>query len=90
MSFITLKEYDDDKIHDEFAKAGIINQLLHGINIHQNIMTKLHGELISGGFANYQDSIMSRNWKTEYWRATPAKPYVAPEPIHSRFEILDL
>ena len=38
--------------------------------------------LVNGGFANYSDNKVYPNWKTGYW--TP------PEPINSRFEILDL
>lgn len=71
------------------TKQTIIKFLLDGwgINI---VKGELHGnyaELISGGFANYSNGMMSKNWKTEYWQ----EPVLVPDiPIDSRFEILDL
>ena len=77
-------------IDKDLVKYQAIQTLLHGENIHQAMMTKVHHELVSGGFANYSDGVMSKNWKTDYWVLEPAVPYVAPEPIETRFEILDL
>jgi hypothetical protein len=70
----------------EASKQTIIDFLLDGwgIKLNDDSTNKNYSELICAGYANYSDGIMSKNWKTEYYRET------VPEPIESRFEIMDL
>jgi hypothetical protein len=50
----------------------------------ENGLEEPYNSLVSGGYANYDNGIVSKNWKTEYWHEE------IPIPIRSRFEILDL
>jgi hypothetical protein len=84
------KHKHNKKIQDDLYKAEILNRLSKGHYIKKTDMNKMHHELVSGGYANYTGGWMTKNWKTEYWSPEPAVPYVAPEPIWDRFEILDL
>ena len=69
------------------TKKTIISFLLDGwsIKLVNTVPLENYNELISARFANYSNGIMSKNWKTEYWREP--EPDI---PIDNRFEILDL
>ena len=68
------------------SKQVIIKFLLDGwgIQLKNGEPHGYYAELISDGFANYSNGMMSKNWKTEYYQES------VPEPIDNRFEILDL
>jgi len=67
------------------SKQTIISFLLDGWGIKlKGCTNKNYQELISAGFANYSNGMMSKNWKTEYYQEP------VHEPINDRFEILDL
>lgn len=68
------------------SKQTIIDFLLDGwgINILRGELYGNFAELVSGGYANYSNGLMTKNWKTEYYTET------VPEPVENRFEILDL
>ena len=71
------------------SKQVIIDFLLDGwgIKITDGDLHGHYAELVSAGFSNYSNGMMSKNWKTEYYQEpVPVKPV----PIDSRFEILDL
>ena len=74
----------------DLQKVEICKLLLAGKQFHHDVMEEAHYELVNGGFANYSSGTMYKNWKTDCWRPTPAVPYVEPERIESRFEIMDL
>ena len=78
-----------DNTNPEVSEKTIIDFLLidFKIQIGDNNIPEAYNSLISAGYANYQDGFVSKNWKTQYWRE-PIIP--VPEPITSRFEILDI
>ena len=77
-------------MNKDLQKVEICILLLNGKQFYHDAIEEAHYELINGGFANYSNGTMYKNWKTETWRPNPAVPYVAPERIETRFEILDL
>ena len=82
-------------VDEDLIKFKAIRSLHCGKRIPAHMMTEAHHELVNGGFADFSGEVMSKNWKTDYWRPTPAVPYayeapVLPDPINNRFEILDL
>jgi len=76
-------------MEEELLKTQIITELLLGKRIPPEAMTHTHYILISGGFADLTNGHMSKNWKTSYWRPTPAVIKVE-KPIENRWEILDI
>ena len=63
----------------------IILLLLDGINIRiTDGLKEPYSSLVSAGYVNYSGNVISRNWKTRWWRES------VDIPINSRFEILDL
>jgi hypothetical protein len=46
----------------------IVTLLLDGLKIKMSgDIHEPYTTLVSGGFANYSNGIVSKNWKTEYW-----------------------
>ncbi len=91
---IIYKEEEMTELKKDIEKMKIVTALLQGekIYIDNDVTTReLYYSLVNKGFANYSNNIISKNWKTEYWKPTPALaiPY-KKEKINNRFEILDL
>ena len=65
--------------------SDIVACLMDGIaiKITSGVLEEPYCTLVSGGYANYHNGVVSKNWKTEYWEET------LPTPIENRFEILD-
>ena len=78
------------KLSEENAiKANIIKTLLDGQKycIGEDTPNKeIYYSLIGGGYANWSGAVIRGNCNTRLWRPT----IPTPEPITSRFEILDL
>ncbi len=69
-----------------------MERLLLGETFYVDPAQEPYKSIISEGYANIIEGIISKNWRTELWKASPATAYVGPkpEPITSRYEILDL
>ncbi len=70
----------------ELTKQTVIDLLMDDIPIKMTdgILKEPYKSFVSAGFANYQHHIVSKNWKTSWYTE------FVPEPINSRFKILDL
>ena len=66
------------------SAKDVIDWLLHNWSmvIKKREMKEPYNSLILAGYANYDGIYITKNWKTSYWEE--------PDPINSRFEILDL
>ena len=73
-------------------RSPLINDVV--LLLKDNIAIKLtnglvepYASLVSGGYANYQNGFVTKNWKTGYWQEPVPE---TPIPVETRFEILDL
>ena len=66
-------------------EQDIILLLLDGINIKlTDGLKEPYNSLVSAGYANYSNNVISKNWKTSWWNEP------VDNPIKNRWEILDL